>query len=134
MPYQTMTLTLQVPPHLLQCKGPAHLDTSELLNAHHKHRIQEIVRSLLYYARAVDKKLLVALSAISAHQAHATIATEQAVHLLLDYGASYPSDGIVYWASNMILCTHTDKGFIYKTNSCSRASAHIFLSENNPFP
>ncbi len=41
-------------------------DTSELLDKHRKCHIQEIVGSLLYYARAVDNKLLVALSAITA--------------------------------------------------------------------
>jgi hypothetical protein len=41
-------------------------DTSTLLDNKRKHRIQEIVGSLLYYARAVDNKLLVALSAIAA--------------------------------------------------------------------
>jgi hypothetical protein len=41
-------------------------DTSTLLDDKCKHRIQEIVGSLLYYARAVDNKLLVALSAIAA--------------------------------------------------------------------
>ena len=40
-------------------------DASELLNEHRKRRNQEIVGSLLYYARAVDNKLLVALSASS---------------------------------------------------------------------
>jgi hypothetical protein len=70
-------------------------DTSKLLDDNRKHRIQEIVGSLLYYARAVDNKLLVALSAIAARQACATVATEQAVHLLLDYVATYPADGIV---------------------------------------
>ncbi len=71
-------------------------DTSELLDKHRKHRIQEIVGLLPYYAQAVDNKLLVALSAIAAHQSYATVATEQAVHLLLDYVATYPSDGIIY--------------------------------------
>ncbi len=71
-------------------------DTSDLLDDHRKHRIQEIVGLLLYYAQAVDNKLLVALSAIAAHQSYATIATEQAVHLLLDYVATYPLDGIIY--------------------------------------
>jgi hypothetical protein len=51
-------------------------DTSELLNADRKYCIQEIVGVLLYYARAVDSKLLVALSVISTSQAKATIATE----------------------------------------------------------
>ncbi len=45
-------------------------------------------------------------SAIAARQAKATIATEQAVNLLLDYVATYPNDGIVYCASNVILCAH----------------------------
>jgi hypothetical protein len=55
------------------------VDTSALLDDDRKHRIQEIVGSLLYYARAVDNKLLVALSANAAKQSKATVATEQAV-------------------------------------------------------
>ncbi len=43
-------------------------------------------------------------------------------------------DGIVYQSSNMILCAHADAGFLNKTNSHSRAEAHIYLSENDPFP
>jgi hypothetical protein len=109
-------------------------DTLELLDANRKRRIQEIVGSLLYYAWAVDNKLLVALSTITAHQAKATVATEQAVNLLLDYVATYPNDGIVYHVSNTILCAHTDAGFLNKTNSCSRAGAHTYLSKNDPFP
>jgi hypothetical protein len=46
---------------------PQH-DTSELLSVDRKRRIQEIIGSLLYYARAVDNKLLVALSALAARQ------------------------------------------------------------------
>jgi hypothetical protein len=90
-------------------------DTSELHDDARKHQIQEIVGSLLYYARAVDNKLLVALSAIAARQAKATVATEQAIHLSLDYVATYPNDGIVYRASNMILCAHSDAGFLNKS-------------------
>ncbi len=41
-------------------------DTSELLDKHRKHCIQEIVGLLLYYTWAVDNKLLVALSTIAA--------------------------------------------------------------------
>ncbi len=67
-------------------------DALELLNANRKRRIQEIVGSLLYYAQAVDNKLLVALSTIAACQAKATITTEQAVNLLLNYVATYPND------------------------------------------
>jgi hypothetical protein len=96
--------------------------------------VQEIVGSLLYYPWAVNIKLLVALSAIADPQAKATIATEQAVDLLLNYVATYPNDSIVYCASNMILCAHVDAGFFNETNSYSRAGAHIYLSEYNLFP
>jgi hypothetical protein len=106
-------------------------DALELVNANHKRCVQE--RSLLYYAQAVENKLLVALSTIAAHQAKATVATEQVVNLLLDYVATYLNDSIVYHASNMILCAHADAGFLNKTNSCSRAGAHIYLSKTTHF-
>jgi hypothetical protein len=109
-------------------------DTSELLDDSCKHCIHKIVGSLLYYARAVNNKLLVALSAIAARQAKATVATEQAVHLLLGYVATYPNDGIVYRASNMILCAHSDAGFLNELQSRSQAGAHIFLLEDVPYP
>ena len=48
--------------------------------------------------------------------------------------ATYPADDIVYRTSDMILCTHVDAGFLNETNSRSRVGAHIFLSENDPFP
>jgi hypothetical protein len=57
-------------------------DASELLNANHKSCVKVIVGSLLYYAQAVDNKLLIALSAIAARQANATVATEQATSSL----------------------------------------------------
>ncbi len=109
-------------------------DTSKLLDDNRKQRIQEIIGSLLYYAHAVDNKLLVVLSAIAARQSKATVATKITVGLLLDYVATYPNKGIVYQAKNMILCAHADAGFLNKTNSHSWARAHIYLSEDDPFP
>jgi len=97
-------------------------------------RVQGIVGSLLYYARAVDNKLLATLSAISSQQAKATENTAKAVNQLLDYVATYPSDGITYRASNMVLAAHSDASFLTEPNSRSRAGAHIFLSEDDPIP
>jgi hypothetical protein len=34
----------------------------------------------------------------------------------------------------MILCAHTNAGFLNETNSCSRAGAYIYLSKDDPFP
>ncbi len=92
-------------------------DTSAPLLAKRLLQVQKIIGSLLYYARAVDNKLLVALDAIAARQSKATIHTEQLVPTLLDYVAMYPNGGIVYRASNMVLCAHADAGYLNETKS-----------------
>jgi hypothetical protein len=57
-----------------------------------------------------------------------------AVNNLLDYVATYPSDGITFKASNMILAAHSDASYLSESKSRSRAGAHIFLSNNDPIP
>jgi hypothetical protein len=49
-------------------------------------RIQDIIGTLLYYARAVNPTLLAALSAIATRQANGTRAIANACHQLLEYG------------------------------------------------
>ena len=110
------------------------IDTSPPLDAAGVKRIQGIIGSLLYYARAVDNKLLATLGTISSQQATATENTAKAVHQLLDYVATYPNDGITYRASAMILAAHSDASYLTETGSRSRAGAHIFLSEDDPMP
>jgi hypothetical protein len=109
-------------------------DTSSPLDDAGVKRVQRIVGVLLYYARAVDPKLLVPLSAIGAQQASATEQTAAAVTQLLDFVATYPADGIVYRASAMTLCAHSDAGFANESRSRSRAGCHIFLSEDETRP
>ncbi len=57
-------------------------------------RSQGIIGALLYYAHAVDNKLLATLSTLSSQQATATEATDAAMNQLLDYFTMYPDDGI----------------------------------------
>jgi hypothetical protein len=97
-------------------------------------RVQQIVGALLFYGRAVDNKLLVALSDIGSEQAAATKATAADLHQLLDYVATYPDDGIFYRASDMILAAHADASYLNVSKARSRAGAHIMLSENDPIP
>ena len=89
---------------------------------------------LLYVGRAVNNKLLVAMSAISAQQAAATEDTAALIEQLLDCVATYPNDGIIFRKSNMILAAHADAGFLNESRARSRAGAHIFHSENEPKP
>ena len=112
----------------------ADADTSPALDALGIKRVQGIVGALLYYARAVDNKLLHALSELGTQQAAATAATNTRLNHLLDYCATYPNDGILYRASSMVLAAHSDAAYLNASNARSRAGAHIMLSENTPIP
>ena len=74
-------------------------------------RVQSIVGAALFYGRAVDNNIMVAINSIGTQQASATEATNNKVHQLLDYLARYPDDGILYQDSDMILAAHSDAGF-----------------------
>ena len=65
-----------------------------------------------YVVRAVNNKLLVALSTTSAQQAAATEDTAAAIQQLLDYVTTYPNDGILFRKSDMILVAHADAEFL----------------------
>ena len=52
----------------------------------------------------------------------------------MDYCATYPSDGIIYRSSDMVLCAHFDSGFHNDSKGRSRSRAHIFFSENDAMP
>ena len=110
------------------------IDNSPPLDAAGIRKVQSIVGSLLFYARAVDNKLLYTVSAIGMNQASATQNTLDECNWLLDHLALYPNDGITYKASNMIACAHSDASYLSESNSRSRAGAHIFLSNDDPIP
>ena len=69
-------------------------DTSKPINDAGISQVQEIVGTLLWIGRAVNNKLLVALSAIGSQQESATEDTNKAIRQLIDYCATYPDDGI----------------------------------------
>ncbi len=60
--------------------------------------VQDIIGTLLYYARAVAPTLLAALSAIAARQSNGTGAVPNACHQLLNYVTTHPNAGIRYRA------------------------------------
>ena len=80
----------------------------------------------------MDNKLLVGLNAIGAQQAAATQRTHKSINQLLEYSDTYPTDGILYRSSDMVLFAHSDAGFHNESNGRSREGAHIFLSGNYP--
>jgi len=108
--------------------------TSPPLDAAGIKRVQGIVRCLLYYAQAVNNKLLCTLSAIGMNQAAATQNTLTECEKLLGHLSLHPNDGITFKASNMILAAHSNASYLSKSKSHSREGAHIFLSNNDPIP
>jgi hypothetical protein len=92
-------------------------DTTAPLSKELIKRLQDIVRTVLNYGRAVDQTILPAISAIASQQAQGMEAVADTCHQLLDYAATHPNAGICYLASNMILVVHTDASYLSKHNA-----------------
>jgi hypothetical protein len=69
----------------------ATIDTSLAVNSKGTKRIQEVLGTLLYYARAVDCIMIPAIGTIATQQANATTATMKAITKLLSHCATHPS-------------------------------------------
>ena len=92
--------------------------------------IQAVTGTLLYYSRAVDPTMLVALNAIATQQASPTQKTMERVKQLLDYCASQEEAVLTYHSSDMILAIHSDAGYLNESKVRSRAGGHFFLSSD----
>jgi len=99
-----------------------------LLSKNETTKIQQIVGSLLYYARAVDPTLLVALGTIAGDQNKPTETTAQAITQILNYVATHPLAVITYKASPMQLHIHSDASYLSVAKARSRAGGHFFLT------
>jgi hypothetical protein len=87
-------------------------DNSPPLTATQCTEIQKITGSVLYYSRAVDPTVLVALNDISTEQTTATEKTKTAAGQLVDYLATHPDAKIRCQASDMILHIHSDASYL----------------------
>ena len=111
-------------------------DSSPQLDDKGTKRIQSIVGSLLYYARAIDNTILPALNSISAQQSKPTTATHQRCQSLLDYVATYPNVFIRYHASDMILNIDSDAAYLVEPQARSRIAGYFQLNSSkrsNPY-
>ena len=85
---------------------------------------------LLYYARAVNPTILVALNAVATEQANPTQQTMAKLKQLLDYCALQEEAIITYQASDMILAVHNDAGYLNEQILQSRVGGHFHLLSN----
>jgi hypothetical protein len=89
--------------------------------------VQQIVGSILYYARAVDMIVLMALSAIAVEQTKAMTKMLGKCMQLLDYLASNSEAKVRFYASDMIMNIHSDASYLSETGARSRACGHFFM-------
>jgi hypothetical protein len=106
-------------------------DSSPLLPPSELTRLREIVGTFLYYARAVDSTMLVALGSLASAQTNGTEAIAVALTQLLNYAATHPDAIVRFNASDMYLHIHSDASYLSERHARSRAGGHFFLS-NRP--
>jgi hypothetical protein len=92
-------------------------------------RLQEVVGTLLFYCRAIDLTMHVALGTIAADQAEATELTMEAVVFLLNYCATHPDATLRYRRSGMILHVDSDASYLSEKKARSRVGGFFFLDD-----
>jgi hypothetical protein len=105
---------------------PMPSNDSPLLDKASKKRIQQIVSCFLYYARAVDPTIVMALSDLSLQQSAPTKNTMKQVNQFLDYLWTHLDAIIRYHASEMILNVHSDASYLSAPKAHSQAGGYFF--------
>ena len=108
-------------------QAPLPVDISPRLSEDEIKEIQQIVGSILYYPRAADIMVLMALSSITSKQTQGTTNTMAKAKQLTDYLATHPDATIRFRASDMILNVHLGASFLSETKAHSRACSHFFM-------
>jgi hypothetical protein len=104
------------------------VDNSPPLDEHGIQRLREVVGTLLYYGRAIDNTMLVALGSLASAQTKGTAATAKAAAHLLDHAATHPNAVIRFTKSEMILHIHSDASHLSESEARSRVGGCFFLS------
>ena len=107
-------------------------DISEKLSTEETRKIQSIVGSFLYYARAVDSTIHTALNDIATTQASPTKKTKDATIMLLDYLHTHPNAKIRFHASDMQMHIDSDAAYLVAPKAKSRIVGYFYLSDTYP--
>jgi hypothetical protein len=108
-------------------QAPAPPDDKPKLNDAGIKRVKKIVGSILYYARAVNMTVLMALSSIAMKQTKATDRTFERCMQLLDYLASNNPAKVRFHALDMIMNILSNKLYLSAPEAQSRTCGHFFM-------
>jgi hypothetical protein len=87
-------------------------DTSPPLSKKDIKQVQWVIGSILYYARAINLTVLMALSSIASKQSKGTESTMKKCKQLLNYLATHPDTTVSFYVSDMILNIHSDASYL----------------------
>ena len=104
------------------------LDTSALLSSTDKLRLQEVLGTLLYYARALDVTILTAISELATEMATGTVKTMEKLTQLLNYLSTNPEAIIRFYPSSMQLAIESDASYLSVSKARSRAAGYYYLA------
>jgi hypothetical protein len=90
-------------------------------------KVQKIVGGILYYAKAVDMTVLMALSTIATEQTIATKHTLERCMQLLDYLAHNADAKVQFHASDMVMNIHSDTSYLSEAKARSQTCGHFFM-------
>ena len=96
-----------------------------------KKNLQQIIGVFLYYARAVDPTMIVAVNKLASQQNNPTSHTAQELDRFLQYAATWPETKQVYYANDMKLIAYSDASHQSESESRSRAGAVFYLGSSN---
>eukprot|EP00957_Ditylum_brightwellii_P031205 2365029-Ditylum_brightwellii.AAC.1 len=106
-----------VPQYLSQPQYVIDLDTSDPLDDQEKKQLQGLLGTLLFYTRAVNSTMIMAINAIAARQANPIINTAEDMLHFLNYCNTHPDAMIRYLASRRILHIHSDASYLSESKA-----------------
>eukprot|EP01034_Spumella_vulgaris_P031394 gene31394-38776_t len=123
---------LYTPPNYGKAKQQyATSDESAPLSPDRVKLLQQIIGVFLYYARAVDSTMLMALSRFASQQSHATEQLFSDVQRFLQYACTWPVAILVYKASEMRLMVQSDASYLSEPNARSRAGGLFYMGNSS---
>jgi hypothetical protein len=107
---------------------------STLVSPAEKTWIQQVVGSLLFYARAIDLSILTAVCQLSSHQSTPTQHDLTSAHRLLSYVSSHRNPHKTIHPSPMALWACTDASYLSRPKSGSVAGCSVGLGDPPTLP
>ena len=105
-------------------------DTSRKLEGKEIKRVQSVVGTFLFYARAIENTILPTINEIAAYQASPIEKTNDKITMLLDYLSTYSYAKIRFNKSNIILHIEPDAAYLVAPKFRSRISVFYYCGQH----